>query len=183
MLVDSLNKLFSFFHDKENLIQLLKEFFIYGNLKLKKEIKVKGNIYHPQGMVKLKKHFFISSVSDFRNKEKGTGFLFKLNEEGEFISKIILGSGNLFHPGGIDIFRKNLYIPISQYEPYSKNKVLLYNIVNDDIEVLFEFKDHLGCLFVNKKYIVGLNWGGQDYYIWDRNSLELLKHGIFPLSL
>ena len=79
-------------------------------------VRISFRTYHPQGMVKIGRTLFVSSVEvkvptkllprpvgDYdRDAGDGVGHLFKIDMAGNLLADLRLGEGTIYHPGGID---------------------------------------------------------------------------------
>jgi hypothetical protein len=138
--------------------------------------------YHPQGMVKIGKYFYLSSVEMIvepkkfkipqngydRAPGKGVGHLFKFNQEGNVISQITIGEGIIYHPGGIDYDGTYIWAPVAEYRPNSRS--IIYRVDPDTLEavIVFRFNDHIGGIVHNTEShtLHGVSWGSRRFYTW-----------------
>lgn len=138
--------------------------------------------YHPQGMVKIGKHFYISSVEKIapveefktpqdgydRTQGKGIGHLFKFDQKGRLIRQTTLGEGPIYHPGGIDYDGKYIWVPVAEYRPNSRS--IIYRVDPAGLEAIevFRFNDHIGGIVHNTEShtLHGVSWGSRRFYTW-----------------
>jgi hypothetical protein len=171
-------------NDKESklIIQHVKRLSKATILKLMDTIKLNFRTYHPQGMVKIGKHFYLSSVETIikpdkfenfkdgydRSPGEGVGHLFKFDHSGNLIAKINLGEGTVYHPGGIDFDGKYLWVPVSEYRPNSRSIIYRVNAENLEVTKVFRFNDHIGALACDRhdNTLIGIGWGSRRFYIW-----------------
>ncbi|WP_318510106.1 DUF6454 family protein [Photobacterium leiognathi] len=111
------------------------------------EIKLEGNTYHPQGMVKIGDYFYISSVEVIeqptkyskpmqgldRTAGKGKGHLFKSDKTGKLVAQVTFGEGDIYHPGGLDFDGKNIWMPVAEYRPHSHSNI--YKVDPNSLEI------------------------------------------------
>ena len=121
-------------------------------------IKLNFRTYHPQGMVKIGKYFYMSSVEIIVKPEKfeipqngydstpgkGLGHLFKFNQKGDLISQITLGDSIIYHPGGIDYDGKYIWMSLAEYRPNSRSIIYRVDPVTLEAVKVFRFNDHIG---------------------------------------
>ena len=83
---------------------------------LVQSLPIEFRTFHPQGMVKIRETFFVSSVEvrtptrrlspsqqgRDRDAGEGSGHLFQIDKMGKLVSDLTLGEGSIYHPGGID---------------------------------------------------------------------------------
>jgi hypothetical protein len=131
------------------------------------------NSYHPQGMVKMKEFFLLSSVHAIdRQKEIGKGYIFKVNNQGEKMGQVEVGEGNQYHPGGIDYDGKRVWVSVAEYKPDSNSIVYTVNPRTLKSKEIFRFKDHLGAVVHDSANhtLVGVSWGSRRWYTWKTNN-------------
>ncbi len=166
--------------------------------KLAHTIKLNFAAYHPQGLVKLGRFYFLSAVQTIvkpekyltplngydRSPGKGVGFLFKFDEQGDLLAEACLGDSMNYHPGGIDCDGKYLWIPVAEYRPNSKT--YLYRVHPDNLtcQKIFSIADHIGAVACDTEQnrLIGVNWGARRFYSWEINFQRpspkvKIKHG------
>ena len=166
------------------------------NWKLVETIKLKFNTYHPQGMVKIGDHFYLSSVEIVerprkfdqpvegydRTPGKGVGHLFKFGIDGELISSVTLGEGIAYHPGGIDYDGQWIWVPVAEYRPDSSS--IIYRVDPDTMRAteVFRFNDHIGGIVHNieDKTLRGVSWESRRFYTWHLNERLNLRDPSAP---
>ena len=152
---------------------------------LAETIKLNFHTYHPQGMIKFGKFYYISSVEKIvkpqkykklqngydRSAGKGIGHLFKFNEQGELISQTILGDSIIHHPGGIDFDGQQIWVPVAEYRPNSRSIIYRIDPTSLTFEPVFCFNDHIGAVACDKNnnILVGVSWGSRRFYTWKLN--------------
>ena len=149
------------------------------------EIKLNFCTYHTQGLVKVGDYFFLSAVEKTvptrkfeipqdgydRSPGEGVGYLFKFDPKGKLISKVTLGEGTVYHPGGIDYDGWYIWVPVAEYRPNSNS--IIYRVNPETLEVVevFRFKDHIGAVVHNTwdETLHGVSWGARRIYTWKLN--------------
>ncbi|MDA2929980.1 DUF6454 family protein [Acidobacteria bacterium AH-259-O06] len=145
-------------------------------------IKMRFRTYHPQGMVIIDDHVYFSSVQIIdptekygrvidgydRTAGKGVGYLFKADPHGNLVQKIRLGSGRMYHPGGIDYDGEYIWVPVAEYRPNSESIIYRVNPSSMEATEVFRFKDHIGGIVHNTAdgTLWGINWGSRLFYTW-----------------
>ena len=138
--------------------------------------------HHPQGMVKIGSHFFVSSVEvhtptrrfpqplDGLDRDAGTGIghLFKIDLQGRLIAETTLGEGAIYHPGGIDYDGMDIWVPVAEYRPNSR--AIVYRVNPDTMKAtaVFRFADHIGGIVhdTDDHTLHGVSWGSRRFYRW-----------------
>lgn len=149
---------------------------------LAEKIALRFPTHHPQGLAVTPDRLFLSSVEIIeptrkfptpqggydRTPGKGVGHLFVLDRQGNLIKDIVLGEGDMYHPGGIDFDGTNVWVPVAQYRPNSS--AIVYRVGAADLSVHREFEvpDHIGGIVHDRAtgHLVGNNWGSRRFYDW-----------------
>jgi hypothetical protein len=104
-------------------------------------VPIAFDTHHPQGMVKIRDAFYVSSV-EIKERTKrfpqpvggydrdagaGIGHLFKIDGNGRRIADLTLGEDTIYHPGGIDYDGTSIWVPVAEYRPDGRSIVYRYN--------------------------------------------------------
>ncbi len=151
---------------------------------LLQEVELQFDTHHPQGMVRVGDHFFLSSVEIIertrpldnagagpdRSTGVGVGHLFKFRDDGTLLASIQLGEGSRYHPGGIDFDGQWLWVSVAEYRPDSHSLVYRVDPQTLSAELVLEFADHLGAITHDResKTLVAASWGSRRFYKWRR---------------
>ena len=138
--------------------------------------------FHPQGMVRIGRDFYVSSV-EVRTAPKelpvprdghrydtgvGVGHLFRIGPDGRLLADLVLGEGSIYHPGGIDYDGISIWVPVSEYRPNSR--AIVYRVAPDTMKATAAFRvaDHVGGVVhdVEGRQLIGLSWGSRRVYAW-----------------
>ncbi len=148
------------------------------------QFRLRFQSYKPQGLVKFKKHFYLSSAElinrkGFENvlfekggrqekKANGRAHLFVFDKNGILHKDVHLSMGTLYHPGGMSHDGTHLWIPVSENWQYGHSMVLKVNLETLHVERVFTFDDHLAGLVVNKKKerLYAWNWSSETWYVF-----------------
>lgn len=148
----------------------------------KAAIPIQFATHHPQGMVKIGEHLFVSSVEIRkrttrypapqdgydRDTGEGVGHLFKIDMQGRLVGQVTLGEGTIYHPGGIDFDGKDIWVPVAEYRPNSQS--IIYKVDPETLQAteVFRFRDHVGGIVhdTNGKSLHGVSWGSRRFYAW-----------------
>ncbi|WP_237739490.1 DUF6454 family protein [Arthrobacter sp. TB 26] len=145
--------------------------------------------YHTEGIAFSEDHIFLSAVQIIepttkfpvpqdgfdRTPGKGIGHLFVMDKAGNLQKDIILGEGDMYHPGGIDFDGTNVWVPVAQYRPNSSAIIYRVNADTLDVHKQFEVKDHFGGIVMDKQtgHLVGNTWGSRRFAEWDLRGKQL----------
>ncbi len=153
------------------------------------KLKLNFPTYHTEGIAFSEDHIFLSAVQILepttklpatqdgfdRTPGKGVGHLFVMDNAGNLQKDIILGEGDMYHPGGIDFDGTNVWVPVAQYRPNSS--AIVYRVDASSLEVhkQFEVKDHFGGIVMDKQtgHLVGNTWGSRRFAEWDLRGKQL----------
>ena len=150
---------------------------------LVERIPVNFPTFHPQGMVKIRDTFFVSSVEIVtlperndppqdgydRTTGEGVGHLFKFGSDGNLIDQVTLGEGSMYHPGGIDFDGENIWVPVAEYRPNSRSIVYRVDPQTMEATEVFRFADHVGGVVhdTDSSTLQGVSWGSRRFYRWE----------------
>src|SRR4029079_3285426 len=117
---------------------------------LVRTVPVAFRTFHPQGMVRIGETLFVSSVEVIdRSAGKGVGHLFKIDETGALLADLTLAEGPIYHPGGIDFERSNIWLPPAEDSPDSRSIVYRIDPVAVKAVEVFRAADHIGAIVHN----------------------------------
>lgn len=145
-------------------------------------IPIRFRTYHPQGMVKIGAHLFVSSVEvsvptkrlpspvDGRDRDagEGVGHLFQLDLAGNLIADLRLGEGTIYHPGGLDYDGRHIWVAVAEYRPNSRSIVYRIDPMTMTALEIFRFDDHLGAIVhdTDNGTLHAVSWGARAFYRW-----------------
>jgi hypothetical protein len=142
--------------------------------------------YHPQGLVFVGDHIFLSSVeilenpslladSNRRTPGRGIGHVFVLDKNGSLLRDIRLGEGDMYHPGGIDFDGSKIWVSVAEYRDQSASLVLTIDPESFDVTERFRVRDHIGWVVGDSatKTVYGGSWGSRQFYAWSTDGDEL----------
>ncbi|MBN2031190.1 hypothetical protein JW824_13230 [bacterium] len=172
--------------DLKKVIACFKKLNRSTEWRLTDTVRLNFRTYHPQGMVRIGNDYYMSSVEQVERPErfntlqdgydrtpgKGVGHLFHFNQEGDLISQILLGEGDIYHPGGIDYDGEFIWVPVAEYRPNSRSIIYRVNPVTLESLEIFRFQDHIGGIIHNTSNhtLCGVSWGSRRFYVWELDS-------------
>ncbi|MGD9738877.1 MAG: DUF6454 family protein [Bauldia sp.] len=138
--------------------------------------------FHPQGLVKIGDRLFLSSVEIIEPTQRydapqngmdrtagvGRGHLFELDLAGNLVNDLVLGEGDVYHPGGIDFDGTYIWVPVAEYRPNSHAIVYRVDPATMEATEMFRFADHVGGVVHNTEAqsLHGVSWGSRRFYAW-----------------
>lgn len=139
--------------------------------------------FHPQGMVDVGGHTFLSSVeiverptpySTPASPGHGVGHLFVIDAAGTLVRDIVLGEGDMYHPGGIDFDGTDVWIPVGEYRPASNSMILTVDPHTFAVTERFRVPDSIGWVIGDSVagLVHGGNWGSRRFYSWSTDGRE-----------
>jgi len=153
------------------------------------KLKLNFPTFHTEGIAFAGDRVFLSAVQIIeptvkypqpqggfdRTPGKGIGHLFVMDRAGHLEKDIVLGEGDMYHPGGIDFDGKNVWVPVAQYRPNSS--AIIYRVDASSLQVhkQFEVKDHFGGVVLDKAtgHLVGNTWGSRRFAEWNLAGTQL----------
>lgn len=144
--------------------------------------------FHTEGLAITDDHIFLSSVEITeptqkypspvdgydRTPGKGVGHLFVMDRQGHLQKDIVLGEGDMYHPGGISFDGRNVWVPVAQYRPNSSAIIYRVDARSLDVHEQFRVPDHIGGIVLDETtgHLVGNSWGSRRFYDWTRRGSQ-----------
>ena len=138
--------------------------------------------YHTEGLAVANDRVFLSAVQIIeptvkypvpqggydRTPGKGIGHLFVMDRQGNLRHDLVLGEGDMYHPGGIDFDGTDVWVPVAQYRPNSSAIIYRVNALTLAVHKQFEVADHIGGIVRDAitSHLIGNNWGSRRFYEW-----------------
>jgi hypothetical protein len=138
--------------------------------------------HHPQGMARVENRFLISSVEILerpqrydtpregmdRSPGRGRGHLFAVDAGGRLLGDLVLGEGEIYHPGGVDFDGTYLWVPVAEYRPNSRSIIYRIDPATLRAEEMFRVPDHVGGLVMDRASgtLHGVSWGSRRFFRW-----------------
>jgi hypothetical protein len=159
------------------------------NWEMTGKLKLDFPTFHPQGIAYTEDHIFLSSVEIIertvkypaprdgydRTAGKGVGHLFVMDKAGNLQKDIILGEGDMYHPGGLDFDWENIWVSVAQYRPNSSSIIYRVDAATLEAHKQFEAPDHFGGIVMDRQtgHLVGNTWGSRRFAEWNLNGKQL----------
>jgi hypothetical protein len=156
---------------------------------LARTIALKFPTFHPQGFARVGDRLFLSSVEIIerpvrypqpvdghdRSPGKGRGHVFVLDLNGNLQRDIVLGEGDMYHPGGIDADARSLWVPVAEYRPNSRAIVYRIDLATLAVSTAFRVDDHVGGVVADPatRRVHGVSWGSRTLYAWTPGGRQL----------
>ena len=133
---------------------------------------LKGEVFHVQGFALDGPHLWITSVDLARRRaylhefDRGTG---------RFVRRVELTDGVRYHPGGLSLSGRSIFVPVAEPRPHSS--AVLVEIDADSLTVRrrIAVADHLGCVAASGQVLVAGNWDSALLYVFDQRTGTRLR--------
>lgn len=142
------------------------------SLELLDTLALAGETHHVQGIEVDGAQLWVTSVD--RKEKRGLVFRYKL-PEGDLLRSAEIEQGARYHPGGISADGNSLWVPVAEYVRNSTTVVQRRNKQTLELEAEFEVADHIGAIAVTPEGLLGANWDGRDFYVWNKQGRQLRK--------
>jgi hypothetical protein len=159
-------------------------------------IPLRFDAHHTQGIVKIGAHFFMTSVevSEWpkkyeipqgkldRDAGKGIGHVMKFDLKGNLLHDLVIGEGDVYHPGGIDFDGSYIWIPVTEYRPNSFSIIYRLDPQTMEVKEVFRYPESIGAIVHNtdNHTLVGANWGARKFFSWQMNRLGQITNDNEP---
>ncbi|HOJ60871.1 MAG TPA: DUF6454 family protein [bacterium] len=135
-------------------------------------VEIMGDFDHVQGIAVDELHLWLTSV----HRQDKTGFLHKYNRQtGALIRHTSVHENERYHPGGIALEGDSLWIPVAAYSREGSSSIEQRDTDTLERRGRFFVDDHIGCLAVTEKEIIGANWDARVFYFWDHAGVLIKK--------
>ena len=127
-------------------------------------LKLDGELFHVQGVELEAQHIWVTSVDRKNHK----GYLHDFDRAtGKFLRRLELTDGVRYHPGGISIYGRSIWVPVAEMKRDSST--VLEEIDADSLQVRRKIivPDHLGCVAASGGFLIAGNWNSRLLYIFD----------------
>jgi hypothetical protein len=128
------------------------------------ELRLNGELFHVQGLELEAERIWVTSVDEARRK----AYLHAFDRRtGKFLRRIELTDGARYHPGGISISGRSIWVPVAEYTP--RSSAILVEVDADTLQVRrrIQVADHLGFVAASGDTLVAGNWDGRLLYVFD----------------
>ena len=157
-------------------------------------IPLKFDAHHTQGLVKVDSFFYMTAVEVTewpkkyekpegkfdRDVGKGKGHVFNFDKNGNLLNDILVGAGDVYHPGGIDFDGKYIWIPVTEYRPNSFSIIYRLDPITMQLTEVTRYPESIGAIVHNtdKNTLVAANWGARKFYTWKLDKSGHVKKDI-----
>lgn len=127
-------------------------------------LKLEGDLFHVQGLELDSRRIWVTSV----DQEKRKGYIHEFDRlSGKLLRRLELTDGARYHPGGISISGRSIWVPVAELKP--KSSAILVEVDADSLQIRrkIHFADHLGCVAASGTALVAGNWDSELLYIFD----------------
>ncbi|HEY0621684.1 DUF6454 family protein [Sphingomonas sp.] len=128
------------------------------------ELRLDGELFHVQGLALERTRIWVTSVDEASRK----AYLHAFDRRtGRFLRRLELTDGVRYHPGGISISGRSIWVPVAEYRP--RSSAILIEVDADSLKVRRKIPvaDHLGFVAASGNTLVAGNWDGRLLYIFD----------------
>ena len=143
--------------------------------KLRDILDLQGELFHVQGVDIDRRHIWVTSVDRDRHK----GYLHEFDRAtGRFLRRLELTDGDRYHPGGISLHGRSIWVPVAELKPNSS--AVIEEIDTDTLQIRRKLSvaDHVGCVAVSDRILVAGNWDSRLLYVFDLENGK--RVGVIP---
>lgn len=132
--------------------------------KLLGSLKLDGKLFHVQGVVLDGTHIFVTSVDHATRR----GYLHEFDRaSGKFLRRVDLTDGARYHPGGLSLSGRSLWVPVAEMRRGSS--AVIDEVDADTLQVRrrIHVADHIGCVAASDSQLIAGNWDSRQFYVFD----------------
>src|SRR5579871_2700783 len=134
-------------------------------------IKLSGRVFHVQGLDVDADFIYVTSIDEQAHR----GYVHKFTMKGHLVAVADLTDGPRYHPGGISLKGKFLWVPIAEYRPHSTSRIVQLDAATLKVVSSFAVADHIGAVTLDASRIYGANWDAERIYVFDRGGRIMAK--------
>jgi hypothetical protein len=130
-------------------------------------LELSGELFHVQGLELDARRIWVTSVDQANRK----GYIHEFDRRsGKLLRRLELTDGARYHPGGISLSGRSIWVPVAELRPNSS--AVLIEVDADSLEIRrkIHVRDHLGCVAASGHTLVAGNWDSETLYIFDLRS-------------
>ncbi|MEG3181498.1 DUF6454 family protein [Sphingomonas sp. LT1P40] len=123
-----------------------------------------GELFHVQGLELEPRRIWITSVDEANRK----AWLHEFDRRTrKLLRRLDLTDGAKYHPGGISIAGRSIWIAVAEYRPNSTATLVEIDADSLAIRRKIHVTDHLGYVAASGRHLVAGNWDSKLLYIFD----------------
>jgi len=131
---------------------------------LVRALRLDGELFHVQGLELERTRIWVTSVDEANRK----AYLHEFDRRtGRFLRRLELTDGARYHPGGISLSGRSIWVPVAEYR--ARSSAILVEVDADTLQVRrrIPVADHLGFVAASGHTLVAGNWDGRLLYVFD----------------
>ncbi|MGW1076697.1 DUF6454 family protein [Streptomyces sp. NPDC002537] len=149
---------------------------------LASKLKLSFPTYHTEGLAFSDDRIFLAAVQVLEEAEKypsprggydrtpgrGIGHLFVMDRQGRLQRDVVLGEGDMYHPGGVGFDGTSVWVPVAQYRPNSSAIIYRVDAKTLTVHKQFGVKDHIGGIVRDTAtgHLLAQSWGSRQFSEW-----------------
>ncbi len=123
-----------------------------------------GELFHVQGLALERDRIWVTSVDETTR----MGYLHEFDRRtGKFLRRLDLTDGARYHPGGISMSGRSIWIAVAEYRPNSSATLVEVDADTLQVRRKINLADHLGFVAASDRHLVAGNWDSKLLYIFD----------------
>jgi hypothetical protein len=127
-------------------------------------LRLEGELFHVQGLELDGGRIWVTSVDRLSRK----GYLHEFDRaSGARLQRLELTDGARYHPGGISIAGRSIWVPVAELRPDSSATLVEVDADSLQVRRRIPVADHLGCVAATGSTLVAGNWNSESLYIFD----------------
>lgn len=135
-------------------------------------LKLEGELFHVQGLELNDRRIWVTSVDQKRRK----GYIHEFDRlTGKLRRRLELTDGARYHPGGISLSGRSIWVPVAELKPDSSAVLIEIDTTSLQVRRKIHVADHLGCVAASGRTLVAGNWDSKLLYIFDLNDSTRIR--------
>ena len=134
--------------------------------------RLDGEVFHLQGLALDGPRIWVTSVDQANHK----GYIHEFDRtSGRFLRRLELTDAQRYHPGGISMAGRSIWVPVAEFKPNSSAVLVEIDADSLKIRCKIHVADHLGCVAASARTLVAGNWDSALLYVFDAASGKQLR--------
>lgn len=127
-------------------------------------LQLQGEVFHVQGLALDPTHVWVTSVDHGGHR----AFLHLFDRaSGRFLRRLELTDGARYHPGGLSLSGRSLWVPVAELRPDSSAVLMEIDAETLTVRRRITVADHIGCVAAEGSRLVAGNWDSRQLYMFD----------------
>lgn len=133
---------------------------------------LEGELFHVQGLEIRGQRIWVTSVDQTTHR----GYIHEFDRSsGKFLRRLELTDGVRYHPGGMSISGRSIWVPVAEMRPDSSAVLVEIDADTFHVKRRILVADHIGCIAASGQELVAGNWDSKLLYVFDLAEIKPVR--------